>query len=177
MWPSFNETIPTVNGSASNLIQTLSVLNDKASVEWFQTKSIVDVVHGCPETNTCQTSVVAPALAATSCTSHQIPVDYWRHLDPDTLRNAYEYTKIAPPLDTTAFIVDIALLVDVDEIERINMISGYSVTHNGTGTFNYTVCTLDAAIGEYNVSGRLKFRCSRNVLNDLVLITLKGQGD
>ena len=56
----------------------------------------------------------------------------------------------APPLYTLTFLIDISL--ELDEKEHINLITGYGSSHNCTGTFNYTICTLDAAIGEYNVT-------------------------
>lgn len=98
--------------------------------------------------NDTETTIRAPALAVTSCKNHVIPVDYWQHiLEP---KNIMDITATAPPLSSLAFMVDISLVVG-EEKEYINLITGYGRNQNCTGTFNYTICSLESAIGEYEI--------------------------
>lgn len=146
--PSFNLTIPTVNGNTSNLIDTESDFTGRIDAAWFADDPILGVVHGCPTTGTCKASVRAPALAVTSCISHVLPVNYWQPVKAP--ENILAITAVAPPLSSFSFLIDISFILD--EKEHINLITGYGRSDNCTGTFNYTICTLDSAIGEYDVS-------------------------
>lgn len=155
----FNKTIPTVNGHTSNLIAPLGLLQGRASVEFFRNQSIPGVVHGCPTGHTCKAKIRAPAFATTACVSHVIPVDYWAPLKD--LMNIEHWTGYAPPMSTLSFMVDISMILGEDE--SINLITGYGTNHNCSGVFNYTICTLKSAIGEYEVSSGLCLVNSRQL--------------
>jgi hypothetical protein len=142
----FNDTIPTSYGSTSNNI--ISVLRDTFEVavgsRWFMDAPISGVVRGCP--GVCKAKLRAPALVDTSCTSYLIPVNYTAPTRPGAMES---HTR-APLLDKYAFIISTSLLVD--QHERINLVTGSSQTKGCVGMFNYTACTLESAVGEYDVT-------------------------
>lgn len=144
---NFNATIPTVNGHTTNMIGLQSSTGN-FGIRWMTGAPPLQVVHGCPRDNTCKTSIKAPALAVTACKSDVIPVDYWQHLKAP--QNVLQFTDVAPPLSTLAFMVDISLVVD-EENEYINLIVGYGRNENCTGTLTTRTCSLHSAIGEYDI--------------------------
>lgn len=89
-----------------------------------------------------QAKLRAPALAVTSCESHVIDVNYTVTQDLNEI-----FLNAGPPLNTVAFLIATALVVD-GENEKINLITGYSTTKDCVGSFNYTICTLQSAVGE-----------------------------
>lgn len=59
--------------------------------------------------------------------------------------------KSAPPLGHESFIVATALDVSGD-YEKINSINAYAPSTNCTGSITYDICSLESAVGEYNVT-------------------------
>ena len=90
-----------------------------------------------------QAKLRAPALAVTSCDTHVIDVNFTQ---PEKLKNVF--LNSAPPLDKVAFVIATALDVESGK-EKINLFTGYSTTQDCIGSLNYTVCTLESAVGEY----------------------------
>ena len=111
---------------------------------FYSDARLESVVRGCD--STCKAKIRAPALAVTACTTHVIPVNY---SDAVPLRQ-YAFGEIAPPLDQNAFLI--ALSLTQDQSEKLNLVTGYATTSDCAGTFNYTACTLESAIGEYDIS-------------------------
>ena len=137
---AFNKTIPMVNGEISNIIYSTKFMANGVAEQWMGGE-VSGIVHGCPQSRTCNATVVAPALAVTSCTSHVVPVDYW---DPIDLRLFVGDMTVAPPFSTFAFLIDTDLILD-NGIERINLVTGYTTNQNCTGTFNYSTYTLESS--------------------------------
>ena len=81
----------------------------------------------------------------TACTRHEIPVDY------NQAGSSRRPDGIAPPIDQDAFLI-VTSLVTVGETEKINLITGNSVSEDCVGSLQLQACTLEAAIGEYEVS-------------------------
>ena len=145
---AFNKTIPTVNAEISNLLEPFRTEQmDNQAAAWFRDDKIAGVVSGCPKGSMCNATVRAPALAATSCVSHSIPVDYWRHLQKSTVKNILQITGTVPPLNTLAFLVEIDLMLE-HGAEHINLITGHGRSQNCTGVLDYNICTLVS--GEYS---------------------------
>lgn len=92
---SFNETVPSVKGNVSNLVGTTEVGNNEALAIWFKSEPIETAIYGCPANRTCMTTMAAPAVAATSCTTKRIPVNYWNPIKD--LDNVRSITNVAPP--------------------------------------------------------------------------------
>ena len=57
---------------------------------------------------------------------------------------------IAPPLNEQGVVL--ALGIKVEEIEKAYLFTGYFDGSDCVGTFNYSACTLQSAIGEYDVT-------------------------
>ena len=149
MWSmSFNETIPTINGTAPNDIWPVAHKNLSAQVitQYYNEAPIVGAIRGCP--GTCRARLNAPALSAT-CVTHQVPVNYTQPTSQKEMSNIVAQIS-APPLDRKAFLVTSSLLEGVNE--PVDLVTGWSSTENCVGVFNYRVCTLYSAIGQYDVS-------------------------
>ena len=57
---------------------------------------------------------------------------------------------IAPPLNQDVFLIDSALLLG--QRETINLVTGFaSLTPDCEGVLNYSICTLEPAIGSYEI--------------------------
>ncbi len=56
----------------------------------------------------------------------------------------------APPLDQNAFMTSTSLVLG--ERESLNVITGYATVDDCVGSFNYTVCELQSAVGQYEVA-------------------------
>lgn len=89
-----------------------------------------------------QAKLRAPALAVTSCETHVMDVNYTA---PQDLNGVF--LNKAPPLDRVAFLIATTLVIE-GGYEKINLITGYSNTRDCLGSFNYTICTLQSAVGE-----------------------------
>jgi hypothetical protein len=143
---SFNDTQPSAEGPVSNRIWsgTGYWVKQALSSLYFTDAPFEGVVHGCD--GTCKARVRAPALAVTACESTNIPVDYLQRFG----NGSYLYT--AMPLTQLLFLVSSTLVVDGAN-EKINLITGYNtVNKDCVGTLNFTTCTLESAIAEYDVT-------------------------
>lgn len=84
----FNRTMPAPGDTqVSNEIWTgpARKLQENVAGLYFADSPLRNVVTGCP--GSCRATVVAPALAVTSCTSYLLPVDYHQSIegqDPTT---------------------------------------------------------------------------------------------
>ena len=144
---SFNDTIPAADGTSSNHLipwANIDVDGRWASLWYDQAGTIEDFVHGCNKS--CKATIRAPALAATSCSSTIIPVNY---TDPVNITTELS-TEQAPPLDTSAFIISHSLQLEEAQ-ESINLVTVFGNNHECAGFINYTACTLVSAIGDYPV--------------------------
>ena len=153
----FGPTIPTVNGTIANSIQFEYISFGDLDPLYFANDAIGGVVEGCPFHVFCQAYLRAPALTAPSCISHAIPVNYKKPVNDSTGSNTLRGDMVG--FSSTAFLIDISLLLD--GMEQVNLITGYSDTQDCIGTFNYTICSLSSAIGEYNVlihENKVKFQ-------------------
>ena len=56
--------------------------------------------------------------------------------------------RTAAPLNQLVYLIDLSLVVSGDH-EVINMITGYGTVDDCEGTLNFTVCTLESGIGQY----------------------------
>ena len=140
--PIWNDTIPTLNGNGgtSNNIIPLQHPMDPLSAAWLTEAPMKGFVQGCK--SKCKAKLRAPALAVTACTTKLMPVNY-------TQTYAFPPYNLAAPLDRNAFILDTAILLDTHE--SINLISAHATVNDCAGTLSFTICTLDAAVGEYDV--------------------------
>ena len=143
--PLFNESIPSNEGNISNQIYSWT-RSPSLGVDWIKNMPISGVVSGCPDS--CKARIRAPALAVTSCKKRSLVANYTLPLDTRNLLTP-DYTVSAPPLDTFGFLVDVSLILD--DQESLNLITGYSRSEDCKGTFEYTICTLQSAVGEYEV--------------------------
>lgn len=142
---AFNDTVLTNNGSMLQNFETdanaslQSVLGD-----WVGDAPLTDVVRGCPNSSVCETKLRAPTLWPTVCTNHFLSTDYTSNLESvnKLLSNNY-----AGPLNHDAFMVEMTLMLD--EREALNLITGFFDSPTCNGALNYTICTLESAIGEY----------------------------
>ncbi len=142
----FNRTVPTHNGTASNLIwETINFdMITHVSALWLENAPLGGVATGC--NTTCKATIRAPALFPASCTSTQLPV---------TPKSNFNITLvdegiIALPLDTEYFFISSTLLLD--HRESLEIVTGYSTIEYGcTGVLNYTKCDFMPGIGDYEL--------------------------
>ena len=144
----FNSTEPGSNGPVPNniYVEINPHLEQSLGRHYFSDTLPPHILTGCH--GTCKAKIRAPALALTSCKSIQLPVNY----SQAQLTSKYKFGIIALPLEDNSFFISSSLMLDQDE--RINLVAGYSVSHlpDCAGTLNYTACTLQSAIGEYEVT-------------------------
>lgn len=144
---AFNETVPSGDGtSVSNGIYCSEVERDiDVGSLYFSDASIPGVISGCP--GRCRAVIRAPALKKTACTTKEVIVEYEKNpvkLSPDL--------SVASPLNQLLFFIGASLIVDDPSgMEKVNLITGHSSTERCNGTLEYTACTLESAIGEYDV--------------------------
>lgn len=145
---SFNETIPTINGTASNMIypQPGIELSSRLTRQYTADAALIGVIRGCH--GTCKAKLIAPALAAT-CDARQIPVNYTILYSNDDFVKMMN-GQFAPPLEHEAFVISTNLVEDVTE--TLNLVTGSSMSKDCVGVFSYKVCTLASAVGEYDVT-------------------------
>lgn len=105
--------------------------------KWYNNEPLT-AIKDCP--GTCTAKIHAPALAVTSCTSFQHPVNY-SIPDPALLNEV-----VAPPLNHEGFFISTLLMPQEDE--TIDLITGFADTDDGcVGTLHYQACSLRSAIG------------------------------
>ena len=142
---AFNDTIPTNNGNASNYITAFDGINMfNVTRAWYDQSPLYGVVRGC--NGTCKAKIRAPALFPTTCKTHLVPLNYRGQFKT---RPVIEQV-VAPPLEHDAFLIAPSLLVG--QRETVNLITGFSTQKHCEGTLNYSICTLEAGIGEYEVT-------------------------
>ena len=95
---AYNQTMPSSEGDIPN---TMIAGVDQAVAGSLERKvysdaPLPDVIAGCA--GECKAKIRAPALAVTSCSSHEIPVDYAKSI---ASKQVIEQL-VAPPLDTMA---------------------------------------------------------------------------
>lgn len=148
--PSFNETMPAPSGQVATNVYLSSPPNafDGTSDHWTKDDGYAGVIHGC--TGECTAKLIAPAVAVKTCVTRSSPRDY---NTPLPAQDEVGVDTSAVPWETNAFIVATMLVVDGPQ-EQINTLIGYSTTEDCVGNFTYTVCTLESAVGEYEVSVR-----------------------
>lgn len=84
----------------------------------------------------------------TACETHFSPINFKGKFNLEEVLN----DPVAPPFDQDAFIVNPNLVTKDREV--INLLTGFSNAegmNECTGSFNYTICTLESGIGEYDV--------------------------
>lgn len=143
---AFNSTIPSPGGTIPNTIYA-GGQNILAEIlpAWATNKPLANSVSGCADK--CTARLIAPALTATSCVTKKQPVDYTTPYD----LNSALGTLDAPPLSHESFII--ATAIDVSgERETINALTAYAPSQDCIGYIELTVCSLESAVGEYNIT-------------------------
>ena len=86
-------------------------------------------------------------MAVASCKAHSLPVNY-------TTTNgvqAKDMGLVVPALNQYAFFVTVGLSVQDEQRETIDLVTGFADVEHCAGTLHWNACTLEAAIGEYDV--------------------------
>lgn len=147
----FNKTVPTSNPNKTvpNGPMTTNSLwmGLNVSAPWYDDKPLEGVVRGCNDT--CTAKIRAPALAATSCYSYILPVDY--HVLYNWSIISQETWALIPPMGSYAYFIASHMVIENDR-EWLNVVTGYSTSEDCKGVLNYTACTMESAIGEYDVT-------------------------
>jgi hypothetical protein len=144
----FNESIPTSDGGLADNNMYFAVNTEYARrlpKVYYSNDPFTGVISGCEQT--CSATIRAPALSIASCTSEIIAVNYSIGIGMAQTSNL---GSVAPPLTSEGFFVANNLLLD--EYERLSIQIGYSSIEDCVGTLNFTVCTLESALGEYNIT-------------------------
>ena len=142
---AFGSTMPGSKGTVPNNILSgvsIDVQIDLTKAWFYEEAPLEGVVRGCPDK--CTAKLTAPALSVSSCKSHQIPVDFnvpWNNSVSSNYR---------PTLGQQDFFISNVLMLG--ENESINLVTGNAWTKDCKGVLNYTACTLESAIGEYDIS-------------------------
>ena len=152
--PAFNETFPTgTGGRASNSLFSILGYNNitsRLAALVNANQPVSGAVHGCPVT--CMAKLRAPAFTVAGCVSQMLPIDY-ENITYGGTGNASSRSNRSPPLWQELFII--ASSIVRDEIESLNLITGYPMYSKPSGTctgfLNLTACTYNSAIGEYDV--------------------------
>ena len=147
----FNDTVPDGTGTTSNRMDLAGGGDDitvQMRISYMLETSLNKIVTGCEKT--CKAKIQAPAFAVTACQNHSFPVNYTRdsHSVNEIYTNADKF--IAPSLNEDGIIT--ALGLEAAEIEKAYLFTGFFDGSDCVGTFNYTACTLQSAIGEYDVT-------------------------
>jgi hypothetical protein len=146
---AFNESVPTGNGSTPNDIYptpTGENMTIDLRAKFQGDDPIVGRIHGCTA-DACATTIHAPALQRTTCQTKTLPVNY---TNLPSLKNSGKLMDVAPPLGQMAFFISVGLDIQ-GERESIYLVTGYAQPVDCVGTLTYTACTLESAIGEYDV--------------------------
>ena len=123
-------------------------MNPAINRDWVLDTPLSDVISGCPKS--CKAKIQAPALAKTACKTHILPVNYSNPVNTKQVDQVMSL-DMAPPLDRQAFLIASSLVEDGSK-EKLNLVTGYTTENDCVGNLNYTVCTLESAIAEYDVS-------------------------
>ena len=144
---TFNETVPTANGNIYNNVSVISRLDSDTlwNKPWFNDHIPSEIINGCQ--GMCTAKVRAPALAQTECTTREIPVNYTA---PVNLKNILGPTGVAAPLTQNSFFISPSMILD--DHEKINLVTAFAKIESCVGVLYMTMCTLESAIGEYDVT-------------------------
>ena len=115
------------------------------SKPWYDDLPMPGVVRGCPPGSVCKVQVHAPALFITNCTRHSIENDYNSSVSVVDVFDGI----LAPPLRNDALIIQPSLVLG--EHESVNLVTGYATGEGCATTLHYSICTLEAGIGEYTL--------------------------
>jgi hypothetical protein len=144
---TFNDTVPTADGFISNDVSVVSRLDRDTlwNEPWFNDVIPRGIIKGCH--GLCRAKVRAPALAQTECTTRDIPVNY---TIPVNLTNILSPTGVAAPLSQNSFFISPGIILG--EREQVNLVTAFAKTEDCAGVLYMTMCTLESAIGEYEVT-------------------------
>jgi hypothetical protein len=146
---AFNKTAPSADGPVSNtIIPTVgSDFKDDLDPLYYGDLPLKDAATGCP--GMCKATIRAPALAIEACVTHTLPVNY----SQDFGANEFTLNSVAMPLEQNLFSISTNIIVEQDNAEKINLITGFdTVDEDCVGIFKYTACSFVSAIGEYDVT-------------------------
>ena len=146
----FNSTAPGGGGGQHPNNIWVEGMRNASGKDYLLNAPLSQVVTGCSGNCKAKAKLIAPALAVTECTSWLIPVNYSQ---PSAFDVIEQNPNRAPPLDANLFMQTGGLVVD-SERETIDMITAYTTISGPdcVGTLNVTACTLESAIGEYDIS-------------------------
>ncbi len=138
---AYNETMPSANGSVTNTMlpgihQSISARFSKL---FYQDAPLTNIVTGCP--GECKATIKAPALAVTSCVSHELAVNY----NTQGMSEKQLQQLVAPSVDTFGFSVSTNLMLGPKE--AIDLVTGFGTSKDCKGTYTWSACTLESAIG------------------------------
>ncbi|KAK3680947.1 hypothetical protein LTR37_021020 [Vermiconidia calcicola] len=105
---------------------------------WFSDAPLSGFIRG------CRAKLRAPAFAPISCKSQIALVNYTQLFDV----SSFKAFRSGPSMEQLGFTIAANLVLD--HHESIILVTGYTQTHDCAGTYNYTTCTLESAVGEYN---------------------------
>ncbi len=145
---SYNATEPGADSGVPNDV-FCAVKPDREGLLaplYFADDSLAQVVSGCR--GTCKSRIRAPALAMTSCIFTPMSVDYFQAY----AGRDYQLGIVAFPINQLMFTVSSSLILDQDGLEKINLVTGHNENTDCKGIFNLTACTLESAVGEYDVT-------------------------
>lgn len=143
---NFNSSIPTATGTTSNDLYALidEQLEAKVAPLWFRDEGLPKFVQGCK--GNCTAKIRAPALTATMCTSHSVTANYTA---PISQKMALSNT-MSLDMEHMSFLTTTSLLVG--DRERVNLVTGHAQVRDCAAQFKYQACTLESAVGEYDIS-------------------------
>jgi hypothetical protein len=140
--------VPTADdGNIYNNVSVVSRLDSDTlwNKPWFNDVIPSEIIDGCH--GMCKAKVRAPALAQTECTARKIPVNYTISVN---LTNILGPTGVAAPLTQNSFFISPSMILE--EREKANLVTAFAKTEDCAGILYMTMCTLESAIGEYDVT-------------------------
>jgi hypothetical protein len=143
---AFNYTMPSSNGTVKNTIMAgvNKAIHARLGKLWYGDEPLPNVLQGCD--GVCHATIRAPALAVTACSSREISVNY----KETSASNRMLEAVVAPPTELLAFSIGTNLVLGSKE--TIDLVTGYGRSTDCVGTYKSTACTLESAIGEYDIT-------------------------
>ena len=147
----FNDTVPDGLGTTSNHVWLAEGGGDmivQLRHSFVLETALTGIATGCEKK--CKAKLTAPAFAVTACQTHLLPVNYTR--DSRNINEMYRLSaaSIAPSLTEQGMAITAGL--EVVDVEKAYLFTGFFQGADCVGVFNYTACTLSSAIGEYDVT-------------------------